>query len=67
MLNNNTDLHYKYLQGFTGTLQGNWSAGISNLRGLHVYPAIPVIFEVNKKSVDFLYILFTGVNIMFRI
>ena len=26
------------MQGFTGTLQRNWSAGISNLRGLHVYP-----------------------------
>ena len=41
------------LQGFTGTLRGNRSAGISNL------PTIPVIFEVNqKKSVDFLYTCF---------
>ena len=24
--------------GITGTLQGNWSAGILNLWGLHVYP-----------------------------
>ena len=31
-------LHCKSLQGFTGTLQGNRSVGISNLRGLHVYP-----------------------------
>ena len=31
-------LHCKCLQGFTGTLQGNRSAGISNLWGLHVYP-----------------------------
>ena len=31
-------LHCKCLQGFTGTLLGNRSAGISNLRGLHVYP-----------------------------
>ena len=30
--------HCKCLQGFTGTLRGNRSAGISNLRGLHVYP-----------------------------
>ena len=32
------DTHCKCLQGITGTLQGNWSAGISNLWGLHVYP-----------------------------
>ena len=31
-------VHCKCLQGFTGTLQGNQSAGISNLWGLHVYP-----------------------------
>ena len=31
-------LHCKCLQGITETLQGNWSAGISNLWGLHVYP-----------------------------
>ena len=31
-------VHCKCLQGITGTLQGNWSAGISNLWGLHVYP-----------------------------
>ena len=30
-------LHCKCLQGITGTLQGNRSAGISNLWGLHVY------------------------------
>ena len=30
-------LHCKCLQGITGTLQGNLSAGISNLWGLHVY------------------------------
>ena len=29
-------LHCKCLQGFTGTLQGNESAGISNLQGLQV-------------------------------
>ena len=29
-------LHCKCLQGITGTLQGNRSAGISNLWGLHV-------------------------------
>ena len=29
--------HCKCLQGITGTLQGNRSAGISNLWGLHVY------------------------------
>ena len=32
------DLHCKCLQGITGTIQGNRSAGISNLWGLHVYP-----------------------------
>ena len=31
-------VHWKCLQGFTGTLRGNRSAGISNLRELHVYP-----------------------------
>ena len=31
-------LHCKCLQGFTGSLRGNQSAGISNLWGLHVYP-----------------------------
>ena len=30
-------LHCKCRQGITGTLQGNRSAGISNLWGLHVY------------------------------
>ena len=29
-------LHCKCLQGFTGTLRGNESAGISNLQGLQV-------------------------------
>ena len=29
-------IHCKCLQGFTGTLQGNESAGISNLQGLQV-------------------------------
>ena len=29
-------LHYKCLQGFTGSLRGNRSAGISELQGLHV-------------------------------
>ena len=29
--------HCKCLQGFTGALRGNWSAGISELQGLHVY------------------------------
>ena len=33
-----TITHCKCLQGITGTLQGNQSAGISNLWGLHVYP-----------------------------
>ena len=43
--------HCKCLQGFTGTLRGNPSVGISNLQGLHSgIPAIPVIFEVNKKK-----------------
>ena len=37
-------LHCKCLQGFTGSLRGNWSAGISNLWGLHV-PTIPVIWK----------------------
>ena len=41
-------LHCKCLQGFTGTLRGKLSAGISNLRGLHVH--IPTIFEVNQKK-----------------
>ena len=36
--NNVLQLNCKYLQGITGTLQGNQSAGISNLWGLHVYP-----------------------------
>ena len=31
-------IHCKCLQGITGTLRGNRSAGISNLQGLHVYP-----------------------------
>ena len=31
-------VHCKCLQGIAGTLQGNRSAGISNLGGLHVYP-----------------------------
>ena len=31
-------IHCKCLQGIAGTLQGNQSAGISNLWGLHVYP-----------------------------
>ena len=31
------NIHCKCLQGITGTLQGNRSAGISNLWGLHVY------------------------------
>ena len=31
-------VHCKCLQGITGTLRGNQSAGISNLWGLHVYP-----------------------------
>ena len=35
---NSQNLHCKCLQGITGTLQGNRSAGISNLWGLHVYP-----------------------------
>jgi hypothetical protein len=30
-------LQFKCLQRITGTLQGNRSAGISNLWGLHVY------------------------------
>ena len=30
------DIHCKCLQGFTGGLQGNQGAGISNLQGLHV-------------------------------
>jgi hypothetical protein len=34
---NNQVLHCKCLQGITGTLRGNQSAGISNLWGLHVY------------------------------
>ena len=34
----NIYLHYKCLQGFTGSLRGNQSVGISNLWGLHVYP-----------------------------
>ena len=33
-----SSLHCKCLQGFTGTLRGNWSVGTSNLWGLHVYP-----------------------------
>ena len=32
------ELHCKCLQGIAGTLQGNQSAGISNLGGLPVYP-----------------------------
>ena len=32
-----SDLHCKGLQGITGTLQKNWSAGILNLWKLHVY------------------------------
>jgi hypothetical protein len=31
-------VHCKCLQGFTGNLQGNRSAGISNLWGLYVFP-----------------------------
>ena len=31
-------LHCKCLQGFTKSLRGNQSAGISNLWGLHAYP-----------------------------
>ena len=31
-------IHCKCLQGFTGYLRGNRSVGISNLRGLKVYP-----------------------------
>ena len=34
-------VHCKSLQGFTGSLQGNPSAGISNLWGLHVYLQSP--------------------------
>ena len=42
-------LHCKSLQGFTGSLQGNRSAGISNLWGLHVTLNMIsiVIFEGN--------------------
>ena len=36
-LNLSKKLHCKCLLGFTGTLRGNQSAGISNLWGLHVY------------------------------
>ena len=43
----NDNLHCKCLQVFTGTLRGNWSAGIH---------AIPVIFEVNQKKVWTFYI-----------
>ena len=32
------EVHCKCLQGITGSLRGNQSAGISNLWGLHVYP-----------------------------
>ena len=41
------NVHCKCLQGFTGTLWGNRSVGISNLWGLHVYPlpTIPVILK----------------------
>ena len=31
-----SQLHCKCLQGFTGTLRGNESAGVSNLQGLQV-------------------------------
>ena len=37
-LNIVSTLHCKCLQGIAGTLQGNQSAGISNLWGLQVYP-----------------------------
>jgi hypothetical protein len=37
-------LHCKCLQGFTGSLQGNQSAGISNLWDC-LLPTIPVILE----------------------
>ena len=47
-------LHCKCLQGFTGTLRGNWSCRDFKFTGIACIPAIPVIFEVNqKKSVDF--------------
>ena len=40
----NSDLHCKCLQGITGTLQGNRSAGISNLQCMYIqalYEKIP--------------------------
>ena len=36
-VNQGLGVHCKFLQGITGTLQGNRSAGISNLWGFHVY------------------------------
>ena len=44
-------LHCKCLQGITGTLQGNRSAGISKLQGLQ-YTRNPYIFFISDKHVD---------------
>ena len=50
------------LQMFAGIYRdstGKWECGDFKFTGIACIPAIPVIFEVNqKKSVDFLYILF---------
>ena len=42
------DVHCKCLQGFTGSLWGNWSAGISELHG---FIRIGGDFPVNSKVI----------------
>ena len=51
-------VHCKCLQGFTGTLWGNRSAGISNLWGLHVY-TIAVILK--SPHSDF-HVIIVGIS-----
>ena len=49
------------LQLFAGIYRdfaGKLECGDFKFMGIACIPAIPVIFEVNKKSVDFLYIHF---------
>ena len=42
----NVLLHCKCVEGFTGSLQGNQSAGISKLQGLQVFMQSPIVFHL---------------------